>query len=141
MSVPLPVILVALVVLFVLFATTAGVEAIVLKLFRWGPGDRCIRDATVATASAFMPGRFELMQLAFTDPVPFLELAAWGAVVMATEIGVYISLSRMGQGDQLRSVEPKKLDARVLATAVAANLASHMVLVALVFFLSRLMGR
>jgi hypothetical protein len=141
MSVPLPVILIALAVLFVLFATTAGVEAIVLKLFRWGPSDRCIRDATVATASAFMPGRFELMQLAFTEPLPLLELVAWGAVVLATEIGVYISLSRLGAGDQLRAVEPKKLDTKVLATAVVANLASHMVLIAFVFFISRLMGR
>jgi hypothetical protein len=141
MSVPLPVILIALAVLFVLFATTAGVEAIVLKLFRWGPSDRCIRDATVATASAFMPGRFELMQLAFTDPLPLVELVAWGAVVMATEIGVYISLSRLGAGDQLRSVEPKKLDLKVLATAVVANLASHMVLVAFVVLISRVAGR
>jgi hypothetical protein len=141
MSVPLPAILFALFVLFVLFATTAGVEAIVLKLFRWGPGDRCIRDAVVATASGFMPGRFELLQLAFTRPLPLLELLAWGAVVLATEIGVYVSLSRLGVGDQLRAVESKRLSPRVLMTAVAANLASHMVLVAFVFIVTRLVGR
>jgi hypothetical protein len=141
MSVPLPAILIALVVLFVLFATTAGVEAIVLKLFRWGPSDRCVRDATVATASAFMPGRFELLQLSFTDPLPLLELFAWGAVVLATEIGVYISLSRLGNGNQLRTDANQKLTFRVIATAVTANVASHMVLVAFVYFVTRLAGR
>ncbi|MBL8681890.1 MAG: hypothetical protein JNK05_22170 [Myxococcales bacterium] len=141
MSVPLPAILIALVVLFVLFATTAGVEAIVLKLFRWGPSNRCVRDATVATASAFMPGRFELLQLSFTDPLPLLELFAWGAVVLATEIGVYVSLSRLGNGNQLRTDANQKLTFRVIATAVAANVASHMVLVAFVYFVTRLAGR
>jgi|LNFM01.1.fsa_nt_gb hypothetical protein len=141
MSVPLPAILLALLVLFVLFATTAGVEAIVLKLFRWGPSNRCLRDATVATASAFMPGRFELLQLSFTDPLPLLELFAWGAVVLATEIGVYISLSRLGNGDQLRAEPSQKLSARVIATAIAANVASHMVLIAFVYFVTRLVGR
>lgn len=141
MSVPLPAILLALVVLFVLFATTAGVEAIVLKLFRWGPSNRCVRDATVATASAFMPGRFELLQLSFTDPLPLLELFAWGAVVLATEIGVYVSLSRLGTGNQLRTDANQKLTFRVIATAVAANVASHMVLIAFVYFVTRLAGR
>jgi hypothetical protein len=47
----------------------------------------------------------------------------------------------LGAGDQLRSVEPKKLDMKVLATAVVANLASHMVLVAFVVLLSRIARR
>jgi hypothetical protein len=88
-----------------------------------------------------MPGRFELMQLALTDPLPLFELIAWGLVVLATETGVYISLSRLGTGDQLRSIEPKKLDVRVITTAVVANLASHMVLVAFVVLITRILGR
>ncbi len=141
MSTPLPVILFALLVLFVLYATTVGVEAIVLALFRWGPRDRCLRDAAVATASAFMPGRFELLQLAFTRPLPLLELLAWAAVVLATEIGVYVSLSRLGDGAQLGGADSNKLSPRVVLTAVAANLASHMVLVAFVVIITRFVGR
>jgi hypothetical protein len=141
MTPQLPMILLVLAVLFFLYASMVGVEAIVLALFRWGPGRRCIRDAAVATASAFMPARFELLQLAFARPIPTLEVLAWGAVVLATETGVYISLARNGRGDQLPGPQSPKLSARVVLTAVAANLASHMVLVAFVFIVTRLVGR
>ncbi|MDP3275521.1 MAG: hypothetical protein Q8Q09_10025 [Deltaproteobacteria bacterium] len=143
MSAPLPAMIIVALVLLMLFLSTAVVEAIVLNVLRWGPRDRCLRDAFVATAAGFMPGRFELLQLAFARPFAMPEIFAWTAVVAVTETGVYISLSRMGTGPdgQLAASEDTKLSIRTVLTALAANLASHMVLISFVVLVSRLVGR
>ncbi len=139
----LPMLLIAVAVLGFLFLCTAAVEAIVLALLGW-PLKRCFRDALVATAAGFAPGRFELMQLAFTRPVPTIELLAWAAVVLAAECGVYFTLIRMPTGkgeDAALPAEAGTLSVKNVVAVVVASIASHSVLFALVMFVSRFSGR
>ncbi len=108
-----------------------------LALLGWPP-KRCLRDALVATAAGFAPGRFELMQLAFTRPIPTVELLAWAAVVLAAECGVYFTLIRMPTGtgeDAALPPEAQTLSIKNVVAVVVASIASHSVLFAFVMII------